>query len=303
MSQLKIKQIRGSKPGSILFLGDDYSVVEDFNNINWSSQNSKLNIDGSLYIKSKTNSSSDSSVVVDNSSDINLLKVKNNGDVSIKGKVSGKDATEPNQFVTLGQLGEGNYLKKGDDSVDDFSKISSMSKSEYDDLTTKDPNTLYVLDTPLNPLGYIQYIDTEYTESNRYVIEGNITKLMPNNSNIINSEGAPETGDNFYNNGGFNLINKFDRYNISVSFKLKAFKSTNISFIISLKDSNGVIKQDSRRLPEGANTEFPVDFNLSIISTQESITTGCFLDIKSLGGDIEIYDIEYIVDKLYDING
>lgn len=50
MAQLDIKQIRGGSQGSILFLGTNSIVSEDFNNLNWNQSNNILSILGNIQI-------------------------------------------------------------------------------------------------------------------------------------------------------------------------------------------------------------------------------------------------------------
>jgi hypothetical protein len=50
MSQINIKQIRGASQGSILFLGTNSVVSEDFNNLNWNQSNNILYVNGNLQI-------------------------------------------------------------------------------------------------------------------------------------------------------------------------------------------------------------------------------------------------------------
>lgn len=50
MAQIDIKQIRGGSQGSILFLGTNSIVSEDFNNLNWDQSNSVFSINGNVKI-------------------------------------------------------------------------------------------------------------------------------------------------------------------------------------------------------------------------------------------------------------
>jgi len=50
MAQQDIKQIRGASQGSILFLGTNSVVSEDFNNLNWNQSNNILYVNGNLQI-------------------------------------------------------------------------------------------------------------------------------------------------------------------------------------------------------------------------------------------------------------
>ena len=50
MAQQDIKQIRGASQGSILFLGTNSIVSEDFNNLNWNQSNNILYVNGNLQI-------------------------------------------------------------------------------------------------------------------------------------------------------------------------------------------------------------------------------------------------------------
>lgn len=48
MSQINIKQIRGSSQGSILFLGTNSTVSEDLNSLNWNQSNKELTVIGTV---------------------------------------------------------------------------------------------------------------------------------------------------------------------------------------------------------------------------------------------------------------
>jgi hypothetical protein len=48
MAQIKLKQIKGLTPGSILFLNQSSTVVEDFSKLNWNSTQNQLTIGGSV---------------------------------------------------------------------------------------------------------------------------------------------------------------------------------------------------------------------------------------------------------------
>jgi lipopolysaccharide assembly outer membrane protein LptD (OstA) len=50
MAQIDIKQIRGASQGSILFLGTNSTLSEDYNNLNWNQSDNILYINGNIQI-------------------------------------------------------------------------------------------------------------------------------------------------------------------------------------------------------------------------------------------------------------
>ena len=48
MAQMNIKQIRGASQGSILFVGTNSVVSENFNNLRWDNSSQKLVVDGTF---------------------------------------------------------------------------------------------------------------------------------------------------------------------------------------------------------------------------------------------------------------
>lgn len=50
MSQIKLKQIKGLTPGSILYLNQNSVVAENFSNLNWNYTNNILNVSGSIKL-------------------------------------------------------------------------------------------------------------------------------------------------------------------------------------------------------------------------------------------------------------
>lgn len=50
MAQIKLKQIKGLTPGSILFLNQNSTVIEDFSRLNWNTTQNQLTIGGNITL-------------------------------------------------------------------------------------------------------------------------------------------------------------------------------------------------------------------------------------------------------------
>lgn len=55
MGQMRIKQFRGATQGSILFLGNNATVTEDYNKLRWDQSTNTMNVDGSVQISTSGN--------------------------------------------------------------------------------------------------------------------------------------------------------------------------------------------------------------------------------------------------------
>lgn len=191
------------------------------------------------------------------------------------------------------------FIAEGSDSEQDIDFISAMTKAELNALPSEDPNTVYLTEKELNPLGYIVYNDDQYTEANPFVITQGSTEYIPNNAATVDMQDAPETGDSFYDGTYITPQAEGDKFHISVRFKIKSsVNNGGVSYGLDIGFAENIYG-NSTRLLRGANTETALSYDISPYVRTSFLANKGRVAITAELGDLSIYDINYIIEKTY----
>lgn len=143
--------------------------------------------------------------------------------------------------------------------------------------------------------GWAQYLDTQYTEVAPFVLSDGVTSTLPNNAgnNIV---AYLPNGVTLYDPltqkltpaavGDYNAITI--RFNAETSAT-----STYLEFGIDTGNPAGPIFQDTRVFPKGAGEKHPFTFTCLGFSLNNFTGNGGVVKLTAVGGDVEVYDINY----------
>lgn len=193
-----------------------------------------------------------------------------------------------------------NTLKiKFEDITDDLGAADIV---EYVDLLAT--NTYYFNSlnagsiAPSGATGWVSYVDNLYTSSNKFSISEGATEDLPNNAATTidyQLNGIPP----LYNPLTTKITpeNDGDAYMLRVAFKAE---NDNISGLINLiLDIGFVIFEQSFVFSKGANTEHSFSETQLVYARDTFKANGGQLQILSVTGDTEVWDITYTIDRIH----
>jgi hypothetical protein len=152
------------------------------------------------------------------------------------------------------------------------------------------------------PQGWVSYRDTAYTSGSPFTIVSGATSYLPNNAgNVIDRYIQTDTAS-LYDavNGKITPRNVGDYQIITVRFLATCTNpNTSMDFGVDLGGSIGVAFRDSKQFPKGSGTEHPFSFVCPCYSLDTFIANGGKPQITAFSGDIDIYNIEYQIARVF----
>lgn len=153
------------------------------------------------------------------------------------------------------------------------------------------------INTGVNLLGWARYDDSQYTELSPLNLTDGVVVTLPNNANnVVSSPSAPT----FYNSStqkiqatGINNV-----YMLTVVFKAKAANAntTHLEFrMTGVGDFDRISK--SLTFYKANDTEENFHEVYQYYSDQDFVDNGVTLKINAVGGNVELYDIIYFIQK------
>lgn len=153
----------------------------------------------------------------------------------------------------------------------------------------------YILATPPENNGWAQYLDTQYTEAGPFTILDGVQSTLPNNAGNNITAYLPQ-GVTLFNPATQKLTPAaVGDYN-AITIRFNAESSSTAAFIefgIDTGNPLGPIFQDIKVFPKGAGVKHPFTFTCMGFSLNNFKNNGGIVKIKPVGGDIEVYDINF----------
>lgn len=151
--------------------------------------------------------------------------------------------------------------------------------------------------------GWYDYTDSQYNESNPFVMSGGVEYTMPNDAQGFLTRGQlPE--DNDYPNGFYNGTHILGKWNdsllITVDFKAKSTSGTD-SYIEVWFDIGGGIAPLYKRIntfPKGNNVERPITLTTNVYTLNTWEQNGALVKVFS-DDNAEIYDIRFVISRMH----
>lgn len=144
--------------------------------------------------------------------------------------------------------------------------------------------------------GWAQYFDTQYTDVSPFTLADGVTATLPNNAGSKIEDYLPQNVGPFYNPVTQKITPaKVGDYNIlTVRFRgIATHINTSIDFGVDIGGTQGVIFRDVKVFPRGAGVIHDYAFVCPGFSLATFIANGGLIKVGAMGGDIEIYNIEY----------
>lgn len=151
-------------------------------------------------------------------------------------------------------------------------------------------------------IGWAVYRDTMYTVDNPLFITGGTSIRLQNNSGTVISTQMPSGVTSFYNNntGKLTPINIGDYY--LFTFRFKAVATVNgayLDFGVDTGLSTGYIFRQSIPFTKGAGIENVFSIVCPGFTSANFKNSGGLVMITPINGDIDIYSIEFQIDRTY----
>lgn len=183
-----------------------------------------------------------------------------------------------------------------DPTADDLYTASGIINSNNNEFNA------YIVEVK-NRTGGAQYIDDIYSELEPLTItQGNRVKLTCNNATVINNNIPSDFINGMWDNTNNKLLAVNNKDIFSTEIRFKAKNSVNNGFFdieIDISGSVGVISRVSQNFTRSADTEqsFKPIFNYFTGTT--FISNGGEIYINAVKGNLEIYDIEILPNRIH----
>lgn len=150
-----------------------------------------------------------------------------------------------------------------------------------------------------NSLGTIQFVDTQYTTTNRIVGSPNIDLVIPNNKGNIFNVSAPSIASDWFLNNKIQPENgNGDTWVTRLDFSYRVTQQNrNASLSIDIGGSQGKIFDKKFTLGRVANQDSPMSILLNYYTAQTFFDNGGELKLN-VNGAFEIWDIKIVITKI-----
>lgn len=151
--------------------------------------------------------------------------------------------------------------------------------------------------------GWATYVDTEYTESNKYKLFNEVKVTLPNNAGFILDSQKPYYIDSFYDSSSKSITGR-NGDGIIVTIEFWAVPKTNKGSLSTSIDIGGTVGEIYPRLTtfrQKKNEAQPVSMSISGYTLDTWEANGGKLKIIT-HGDFEIYGIRYVITNSHKAN-
>ena len=149
-----------------------------------------------------------------------------------------------------------------------------------------------------NSTGWARYLDTTYTSGSPLSISNGVRNTLINNADNKIETQLPSDASTFFDDveQRIRVANSGDAYSLSIRFKAKMSVNNGYFDIdLDIDGTQGIISQESVLFTRSANTEQRFDIDLSFFTGDTFVENGGTLSITPLNGNIEIYDISFVI--------
>jgi hypothetical protein len=153
--------------------------------------------------------------------------------------------------------------------------------------------------------GWVQINDTQYTEESPFTVSEGSTVVLPNNGGNTIDTYIPSDTNELYSvsDAKFTPTNIGDAYVIAVRFRAKSSKNFGgLKVGIDIGGELNTFVQQSEAFIREANTEqyFNMVFNLFTLDT--FVANGGQIKFTAITGDMEVYEIRYVITRVFKPN-
>ncbi len=150
---------------------------------------------------------------------------------------------------------------------------------------------------PATGLGWVRYDDTVYTVSNKLTLTANTEFTLPNNAgNTVRSY----SGFDYYNSSTQKILgeNVNDVYVFTLVFKGQSANANQTYLEYNLKGSGEISRvAGTLTFPKGNDIEHLENMTMQYYVDSDFVQDGVEIKINSVGGNSEIWDIIYFIQK------
>lgn len=207
--------------------------------------------------------------------------------------------------LTYGVISTTDTIEFRDNSIDIIYTdiISEVQNGAGTPIGTIDDINTYIssLNTSESePLGAIQFTDTQYTDLSRLSITADTLTALPNNKGGVLILQQVEGIENWIDNTG--LITppngNGDGYDLRVTFVADpSVNNRNLTISIDIGFADP-IASETKRLARGSNVDTDVLFTLPIYTLGTFLANGGRINIEC-DGAVEVYDIVFFISRTY----
>lgn len=148
--------------------------------------------------------------------------------------------------------------------------------------------------------GWASYSDGTYTSGSPFAVNGGTTADLPNDAATKIETYLPPDVETYYTGGAIRPRNVGDYQLIVIRFNATCTNpNTAIDFGVNIGGALGVIFKDTRVFPKGAGVEHSFSFVVPGYSLDTFVANGGVVRIGAVGGDVDLYDIEYQICRIY----
>lgn len=162
----------------------------------------------------------------------------------------------------------------------------------------------WVADNDANDIGtgWAQYSDTVYTSGSPLTINQGNSAILTNNAGSVISTHLPTGVSTFWNNNKITPQTAGDGYLLGMDFVAWCSATEGYAEIsLDIGGSQGVIQKIPISFPRGAGSGNARDFSETAMfySLDTFIANGGELSIESVRGNINIYDIRFVISRFH----
>ena len=146
--------------------------------------------------------------------------------------------------------------------------------------------------------GWATYSDSEYTDSNKFIIPNGSNLAIPNNANTTIDAYLPEGVFELYDSATqkINSLLVGNAFLLRLDFSAETNNNNGIAEVtVDIGGSVGVILSRLLQFPRGANTPRKFSTSSALYSLDTFVANGAELRIESITGITEIWDISYTI--------
>lgn len=168
-------------------------------------------------------------------------------------------------------------------------------------LVTRTGNEVNFEDSTRYITGWANYRDATHTSASPQLIAQGVTDTLENTADSVNQQ-YPIGVTSFYNGISKKITpaRVGDAYNLTIRFKARNSSNTGyFSIQITINGPGSTILEETRSFRKGADNEQWFTLGFNVYTLQTFVTNGGTIKITANEGDLEIYDIQYLITRIH----
>lgn len=169
-----------------------------------------------------------------------------------------------------------------------------------DSNNTKNFSVQSIIDNvPLPTPGWNRFDDSAYTSGSPFLVNDGTKVDLPNNGNLFQDSVGPDV---FYDTSSNKLvgINKNDTYILTIAFIASATNANNGYLDVTMSGPAGYNRiADTVTFPKGNGEIHPIHLVWQYYADADFVANGAKIEVGATGTDVQIYDIIYFIQRVY----